>query len=71
MMAIDLDNKFSEIMGELVYCKKTVTGMYHSGIKFVGNNEQVEFRTNRLEHSAQGDAGVCRIQLFHQSLLGK
>jgi hypothetical protein len=41
MMAIDLDNKFIEIMGELVYCKKTVTGMYHSGIKFVGTNEQV------------------------------
>ena len=41
LMAVDLDNKFVEIKGELVYCKKTATGMYQSGIKFVGSIEQV------------------------------
>ena len=41
LMAIDLDNKFIEIAGELVYCKKADSGMYHSGVKFVGTNEQV------------------------------
>ena len=40
-MAIDMDNSFIEIDGELVYCKKSATGMYHSGIKFVGSNEKV------------------------------
>jgi predicted Zn finger-like uncharacterized protein len=41
LMAIDLDNKLIEIKGELVYCRKTAAGIYHSGIKFVGSNEQV------------------------------
>jgi len=41
LMAVDLDNKFIEIEGELVYCKKADSGMYHSGVKFVGTNEQV------------------------------
>ena len=42
LLAVDLDNKFIEIKGELVYCKKTDSGMYHSGIKFVGTEEQVK-----------------------------
>ena len=41
MLAVDLDNKFIEIKGELVYCKTTAAGIYHSGIRFVGTNEQV------------------------------
>ena len=41
LMAVDLNNKFIEIKGELVYCNKTAAGIYHSGIKFVGTNEQV------------------------------
>ena len=41
LLAVDLDNKFIEIKGELVYCKKTDSGMYHSGIKFVGTDGQV------------------------------
>ena len=41
LMAIDLNNKFIEIAGELVYCQKADSGMYHSGVKFVGTNEQV------------------------------
>jgi hypothetical protein len=41
LMAVGLDNKFIEIKGELVYSKKTDSGMYHSGIKFVSTDEQV------------------------------
>jgi hypothetical protein len=41
LMAIDLDNKFIEIEGRLIYCKKVATGMYHSGIEFFGSDEQV------------------------------
>ena len=41
LMAVDLNNSIIEIKGELVYCKKTASGIYHSGIKFVGTNEQV------------------------------
>jgi len=42
LLAVDLDNKFIEIKGEMVYCKKANSGMYHSGIKFVGTEEQVK-----------------------------
>ena len=48
LMAIDLDNKFIEIGGELIYCRKANSGMYHSGIKFVGTNEQVSNFVVRL-----------------------
>ena len=41
LMAVGLDNKFIEIKGELVYSKRTDSGMYHSGIKFVGTDVQV------------------------------
>ena len=42
LMAVGLDNKFIEIKGELVYSKKTASGMYHSGIKFIGPDDQVK-----------------------------
>ena len=41
LMAVDAENNFIEINGELIYCKKSATGMYHSGIKFVGKKEKV------------------------------
>jgi hypothetical protein len=41
LMAVGLDNKFIEIKGELIYSKKTDSGMYHSGIRFVGPDDQV------------------------------
>jgi predicted Zn finger-like uncharacterized protein len=41
LMAVDLDNRLIEIKGELVYCKRTATGMYHSGVKFVDTREQI------------------------------
>jgi len=42
LMAVGLDNNFIEIKGELVYRKKADSGMYHSGIKFVGPDDQVK-----------------------------
>ena len=41
LVAVGLDNKFIEIQGELVYSKRTDSGMYRSGIKFVGIDDQV------------------------------
>ena len=40
LTAVDLDDNLIDIKGELVYCRDTATGMYHSGIKFVDTNEQ-------------------------------
>jgi hypothetical protein len=42
LLAVGLDNNFIEIKGELVYSKKADSGMYHSGIKFVGPDNQVK-----------------------------
>ena len=41
MMTVDTDNNLIEIKGELIYCSKSDTAMYHSGIKFIGANEQI------------------------------
>jgi predicted Zn finger-like uncharacterized protein len=41
LMAVDAENNFIEINGELIYCKKSAAGIYHSGIKFFGTNEKV------------------------------
>lgn len=41
MMAVDKEENLIEIKGDLIYCKKAVSGMYHSGIKFNGTNLQV------------------------------
>ena len=40
LTAVDLDDNLIDIKGELVYCRDTATGLYHSGIKFVDTNEQ-------------------------------
>ena len=41
LMTVDMDNNLIEIKGELIYCSKSDTAMYHSGIKFIGANEQI------------------------------
>ena len=41
MMTVDMDNNLIEIKGELIYCSKSDIAMYHSGIKFIGTDEQV------------------------------
>ncbi len=40
LVAIDMNNQFFEIQGELVYCKRQESGLYHSGIKFIGTDKQ-------------------------------
>jgi len=41
LMAVDLKDNLFEIRGRLMYSKKSSTGMYLSGIAFVGSDEQV------------------------------
>ena len=41
LTAVDLDDNLVDIKGELVYCRDTATGLYHSGLKFVDTNEQM------------------------------
>jgi hypothetical protein len=41
MMTVDVDSNLIEIKGELIYCSKSDTEMYHSGIKFIDADEQV------------------------------
>ena len=41
LMAVDLKDNLFEIRGRLMYSRKSSTGMYLSGIAFVGSDEQV------------------------------
>jgi len=41
MMTVDMDSNLIEIKGELRHRYKSDTAMYHSGIKFIGANEQI------------------------------
>ncbi len=41
LMAVDSANNLIEIKGELVYCKRSAAGMYHSGVKFIGSEMEV------------------------------
>ena len=48
IMAVDKENALFEIKANLVYCKKTVTGMYQAGIKFIGKELEVLNFVKRL-----------------------
>ncbi len=41
LMATDAENNNIEIKGKLIYCTKSSTGMYRSGIEFIGSDKQV------------------------------
>jgi c-di-GMP-binding flagellar brake protein YcgR len=41
LMAVDKDLRLFEMKAELVYCKKTTSGRYHSGIEFSDTDSQV------------------------------
>jgi hypothetical protein len=41
LMAVDAENNLIEIKGELIYCKRSAVGMYHSGVKFIGSEMEV------------------------------
>lgn len=48
LLAVDKENTLFEIKAELVYCKKTVTGMYQAGFKFIGTELEVLNFVKRL-----------------------
>ena len=37
---IDLDKKVHELKAKVIYCKKTDTGKYRTGIRFQGTQEE-------------------------------
>ena len=41
LKATDMENNLIEIDGNLVYCRKTSTGRYHSGVSFIGKEEEI------------------------------
>ena len=41
LMATSVKNNLIEIDGNLVYCRKTSTGRYHSGVSFIGKEEEI------------------------------
>jgi hypothetical protein len=48
LMAVDKDNILFEIKAELVYSNKSAPGLYQSGIKFCGTEEQLLNFVTRL-----------------------
>ena len=46
LTATDVENNIIEIDGNLVYCKKTSNGRYHSGVSYIATEEEsVKFNT--------------------------
>ena len=48
LRATDVKNNLFEIYGNLVYCKKSSTGRYHSGVSFIATEEEVATFVNKL-----------------------
>jgi hypothetical protein len=42
LMTVDLKDRLIEIEGRPVYCKKTDSGVYHTGIAFIGPEEKIK-----------------------------
>jgi hypothetical protein len=40
LSTVDLDNKLIKIKGQLIYCRKTDSGLYQSGIRFTASEEE-------------------------------
>jgi hypothetical protein len=40
LRTFDLDNNLIKIKGQLIYCRKTDSGWYQAGIRFVGSEQQ-------------------------------
>ena len=53
LMAVDLNDKLIEMKGRPIYCRETYTGMYQTGISFIGTEEDTARFAVRL------------IKLFH------
>jgi hypothetical protein len=37
---VDLDNNLIKLKGQLIYCRKTDSGLYQSGIRFAGSEQE-------------------------------
>jgi hypothetical protein len=40
LMAVDLEENLIEMRGRPIYCRETYTGMYQTGISFIGTEEE-------------------------------
>jgi hypothetical protein len=40
LMTVDLDNNLIKLKGQLIYCRKTDSGLYQAGIRFAGSEEE-------------------------------
>ena len=40
LRTFDLDNNLIKLKGQLIYCRKTDSGWYQAGIRFVGSEQQ-------------------------------
>ncbi len=40
LMTVDLDNNLIQLKGQLIYCRKTNSGLYQAGICFAGSEEE-------------------------------
>ena len=40
LSTVDLDNKLIKLQGQLIYCRKTDSGLYQAGIRFTGSEEK-------------------------------
>ena len=40
LMTVDLDNNLIKLKGQLIYCRKTDSGLYQAGIRFAGSEQE-------------------------------
>jgi hypothetical protein len=40
LSTVDLDNKLIKLKGQLIYCRKTDSGLYQSGFRFAGSEQE-------------------------------
>ena len=48
LMATDVENSLIEIDGNLVYCKKSSNGRYHSGVSFLASEDEITAFVTKL-----------------------
>ena len=48
LMATDVENSLIEIDGNLVYCKKSSNGRYHSGVSFLASDDEIKAFVTKL-----------------------
>ncbi len=42
LRTVDLDNNMIKLKGQLIYCRKTDSGLYQAGIRFAGSEEETD-----------------------------